>query len=308
MISPETVRKLKRLKARKVFVQIPEGLKMKALEISGFLESKGFEAVLSAEPCFGACDLKDHEARMLGCDAILHIGHTDFGIASTVPVVYDEWTSDFDPVTVLRKHTRELEKHDSIGLLATAQHLASLGKVREFLEREGKRVLVGKGMNVEEGQVLGCNYSSAKAVEKDADCFVFIVSGNFHLAGLAGRTGKTIFSVDAESGGFGRFAIDLKKEEVKRQLRIEKARHLRKFGIYVSTKPGQTDMAAAVKAKQHLEKKGKKAIVISADMLTPEKIMGIGLEALVNTACPRIYEDQELFRIPVLSPGDMKEI
>jgi 2-(3-amino-3-carboxypropyl)histidine synthase len=308
MLSEKTLRRLKELKAKRIMVQIPEGLKTRALEIGDFLESKGFDAVLSVEPCFGACDLRDHEAAMLGCDSLLHIGHTDFGLTSKVPVVYEEWPSDFDPVIVLREHTREMDRYKNVGLLATAQHLASLGKVRKFLERDGKTVLVGKGSKVEEGQVLGCNYSSANIVEKGADCFIFIGSGNFHLTGLAKRTGKTIFFVDADNGKFSRFSIDVKKEELKRQLRIEKARHLHNFGIYVSTKPGQTDMSAAVKAKLHLEKRGKKAIIISADMLTAEKIMGIGIEALVNTACPRIYEDQKMLRIPVLNPREVKEI
>ncbi|MCK4714410.1 MAG: diphthamide synthesis protein, partial [Candidatus Aenigmarchaeota archaeon] len=98
MLSENILKKLKSLKAKKVFVQIPEGLKTRALEISGFLDKEGFETVTCVEPCFGACDLRDSEAKRLGCDALLHIGHTDFGLKTALPVVYEEWQLDFDPV------------------------------------------------------------------------------------------------------------------------------------------------------------------------------------------------------------------
>ncbi len=307
MLSEKTLGKLKKFNARKIFIQIPEGLKTKALNISGLLEKNGFETVTSVEPCFGACDLRDHEARRLGCDALLHIGHTDFGLSSVLPVVYEEWTSDFDPVKLLRKHMKEMSCR-SIGLLATAQHLGSLDNIRKFLESSGKRVLIGKGSGVRDGQVLGCNYSSARVIEENVDCFIFIGSGTFHLAGLVEKINKPVFSVDAENGKFSEVVIDMKKEDIKRQLRIEKVRGMQRFGIYVSTKPGQNSMKMAEELKKALLKKGKDAFLISADMLTPEKILGMGIEVLVNTACPRIYEDQEMFRIPVLNPEDIGQL
>ncbi len=307
MLSENSIKELHRLKAGKVFVQIPEGLKTRALELSGFLGKKGFDTVISVEPCFGACDLRDHEARRLGCDALLHIGHTDFGLSPLLPVVYDEWPSDFDPVSLLRKHIKKID-YGSIGLLATAQHLDSLDRTRRFLESMGRTVLIGKGRGVRDGQVLGCNYSSAKSVEDGVDCFIFIGSGTFHLSGLVERTSKPVFSIDAEKRTLSKADIDSRKQEVRRQLRIEKARGMRNFGIYVSTKPGQVSMKAALELRKKLQAKGKKTFIISADMLTPEKILGMGIEVLVNTACPRIYEDQVLFGIPVLDREDIREL
>jgi 2-(3-amino-3-carboxypropyl)histidine synthase len=303
MIAKGTINRLKNLKAKRIFVQIPEGLKPRALEIVAFLERKGFEAVISTEPCFGACDLRDHEAKMLGCDAVLHVGHTDFGLDSLLPVVYEEWASDFDPVKVLRRHKIA---YNSVGLLATAQHICSLSAVKRFLERKGKTALIGKGRGVRDGQVLGCNYSSARVLEGHVDCFLFIGSGSFHMAGLAEKTKKPIFSVDAESGKFGRFEFDRDKEEVRRRLRREKARGMQRFGIFISTKPGQADMQKALQVKKALEQKGKDTLLISADALSPEKIMGMGIQVLVNAACPRLYDDQQMFRMTILSPEDVE--
>ena len=44
------LRKLERLKARKVLLQVPEGLKTQVLEIATELEKSGLEILVSVEP------------------------------------------------------------------------------------------------------------------------------------------------------------------------------------------------------------------------------------------------------------------
>jgi len=308
MLSENSLKELQVLKARKIFVQIPEGLKTKALEISGFLESRGFEPVVSVEPCFGACDLRDHDAVKLGCDALLHIGHTDFAVKAELPVVYDEWPSDFDPVTVMRRNFRQVQKYENIGLATVAQHLGSIDSMRRFLEGNGKHVLIGHTLPLAAGQVLGCNYSNVKAVDNKVDCFVFVGSGDFHTSEFSSATQKPVFFINAETGTFSTLQYNRNREELKRRLRIEKASNMHTFGIFVSTKPGQMHMSTAERLRVMLVEKGKHALIISADMLTPEKIMGMGIEVLVNTACPRIYDDQELFKMLILNPRDAEHL
>ena len=308
MISEQTLRKLKSLEARKLFVQIPEGLKMKALEIAGFLESKGFEPVMSVEPCFGACDLRENDAKALGCDAILHIGHTDFGLKTTLPVVYDVWRSGFDPVNVLKHEISNLDGFGSIGLLATAQHIDAVRNLKAFLKSRGKRVLTAKSGALQEAQVLGCNYANAVQIEKEADCFIIIGSGKFHYSGLLESVSKPVFFINAEEGSMKLIKESRNRLAVKKEMRIEKARGLKTFGIFISTKPGQMHTDAAENVAKMLRERGKRVVFISADMLTPEKIMGMGIEVLVNTACPRIYDDQKLFGIVILNPDDVERI
>ncbi len=307
MISENALKELRKLNAVNILVQVPEGLKTDVLAISKFLEKNGFNPVVSVEPCFGACDLRDTEAKELGCDAVLHIGHSDFGLRTVLPVVYELWHSYFDPVKLVMKNLYKLD-YDKIGLTGTVQHVKSLLKLKESLEMEGKRVFVGNGGKLEPGQVLGCDYSNVKAVDGDVECFVFVGSGRFHADGFYGVTGKPVFFADTGNGTFSLMENNEKKREIKRQLRIEKARSKEAFGIFVSTKPGQMRRDAADAVMEMLRKKGKKAVMITADMITPDKILGIGIEVLVNTACPRICDDQELFGMPVLSPVDAEEI
>ncbi len=300
--------KLKKLHAKKVLVQVPEGLNPRAKGIAEMLEDNGIGCIVSVEPCFGACDLRDREAKQLGCDALLHIGHSDLGLHTVIPVVYEEYGLDFDPVTPLRKHMKKLRGFGSIGLVTTVQHTGSLAKARDFLAGAGHEVFIGKSRNLRPGQVLGCDFSSAKSIASKVDCFLFIGSGSFHYLGLAAMTEKPVFSLDIESGDMVRVPEGKGKLEIKRRMRIEKARGLKNFAIFVSNKPGQMNIGKANEAKKALLKLGKSACIISADRLTSEKIMGMGIDVLVNTACERIYDDQKALGVVILNPEDVKSL
>ena len=95
---------LKRIKGfRRIYLQIPEGLKTSVQDLVAFLESEGFTVFLSVEPCFGACDLREHEARMLKCDVILHIGHSDFGVRTKMPIIYEHYGIDINAKPFLKR-------------------------------------------------------------------------------------------------------------------------------------------------------------------------------------------------------------
>ena len=106
-IMKEIIDKLKKLNVKKVFVQFPEGLKLKIQEIAKELEKEGFKVILCLEKTYGACDLRDEEAKRLKCDAILHIGHSNFGVKSELPVIYWDYFFDINPLPILEK---EFEK------------------------------------------------------------------------------------------------------------------------------------------------------------------------------------------------------
>ena len=302
----ELLAKLRKAKAKKALIQVPEGLKGRASAIAGSLEKNGIGTVISVEPCFGSCDLRDGDALDLGCDALVHIGHNDLGLKSRVPVIYDEYEMDFDPVTLLMRNVDKLKGFKRIGLVTTIQHLNALPTARTFLEKVGREVTIPESKRLKPGQILGCDRSAAESIEYDVDCFLFIGSGRFHPLGLAATMDVPVFFLDAENGTLSEMSRERCKLKIMKQLRVEKAKGLRNFGIFVSTKPGQSNIGEAERLKEALLKKGKNAFIISANMLTPEKIMGMGIEVLVNTGCPRIYDDQELFGMVILNPIDIE--
>ncbi|MBI4175982.1 MAG: diphthamide biosynthesis enzyme Dph2, partial [Candidatus Aenigmarchaeota archaeon] len=269
------------------------------------LEGHGLVAYISCDPCYGACDLRDAEAERLGCDALLHVGHTDFGVKARLPVVYDEYPIEVDFVPLLEKHIAELRKYKSITLVTTLQFLPSLSPAKQYLESNGIEAFIDKPKVYarQEGQILGCDPTAA--LSASADCILYLGSGMFHPLGVAIRTEKPVLSIDAESGKL----VDVQKEKMRlekiRYASIEKAREAKYFGILISTKPGQLYFNAAEKLKEKLESLGKHAWMIVADEIRPEKLMGMKLDCLVNCACPRLREDTALFRKPILNPEDV---
>lgn len=72
----DAVREVREAEAKRVLVQLPDGLKQYADRIQDALkrEVPGLQIVFWADSCFGACDAPIH-VRHLGFDLLLAFGH-----------------------------------------------------------------------------------------------------------------------------------------------------------------------------------------------------------------------------------------
>jgi 2-(3-amino-3-carboxypropyl)histidine synthase len=281
-------------------LQIPEGLITKVLEIADDIE----DVIIYGERCYGACDLAIHVAKALDCEKIIHYGHSEF-MKSEIPVEYREIREDYDPTTVLEKYIEKI-KQNKIGLVSTLQFLDSLEKAKKFLESVGKKAVIGKG-SFNDGQILGCDVSTAKSIENDVDAFLYIGSGRFHPLGLALETEKPVWILDVEKQEIT--GLDDVKEKFMKQryAAVALAKGAKKFGILVSVKPGQMKLELAKKIKEKIIKEGRKAYIIVFDEIKPDKLMGYDLDCYINTACPRIViEDRTTFEKPILNPDELE--
>jgi 2-(3-amino-3-carboxypropyl)histidine synthase len=299
----DVVKRLKKAGARRVFVQFGEGLKLKVQDIVKRLENNGFECLICLEKTFGACDIRVEEAKRLGCNSILHIGHSDFGVKTDIPVVYWEYFLDVDPCPIIEKEFDKLENFKKIGLVTNVQFVNSLQKAKRYLESRGKQVFLHKALQYP-GQILGCKLDAAKKIEKDVDCFLCISAGKFYGLGLTLETEKPVLSLDLER----RTIEDLKteKERVKKLEAWSKAelKEAKKVGILISWKLGQ--LALPIELKRKIEGMGKEVYLLATDEITPEKLEGLSLDVLINCACPRIAtDDLRLYKIPVLNIKDI---
>lgn len=300
---------LKKLKAKTVLLQVPEGLKTKVDEVIEELEEKGFEVIALMNPCFGACDVRSSEAKRLGCDAVLHLGHTAFVQKTSVPVVYaplkyelgKEFGMLLDNLAVKLKEKNARK----VGLVTTAQFLGHLSGVQKSLGEKGIRAIIGKGKRVEDGQVLGCNYSSADVGGKE-EAIIFLGDGLFHPLGIHFATQKPVFMANPLTLEV-RELLQEKDDFLRRRITlIEHAKQAKKFGIIVSTKEGQNRISEAEEIKKALEKKGKKAKIYAMDFISQEALLGIKVDALINTACPRIsIDDYANYKWPMINKNEV---
>lgn len=291
----------------KILLQFPEGLKQKALELARDYEKQGHEVFLSASPCYGACDLCLDEARWIDADRIIHFGHNRF-LKTDLPVEveYIEYKIDID-VQKLAAVLPHIEKYRNIGLATTVQHIHQFEEMKEFLEKNGKKVFAEKGSRTERGQVLGCDASTIKKVSDRIDAAVFVGSGIFHP--LAIDLDKPVLVYNPYENSVKELGKEIEKLKARRKGAIAKALTCKKFGILLSTKPGQFSIAQARKAKQELDKRGFESAIIVANELDP---MAVGnfrsFECFVNTACPRMADDSERFGKPVLTMEMLYEV
>lgn len=294
------VKKLKEYKATRVFVQYPEGIKLKIQQIAKALEDEGFEVVVCVEPCFGACDIRDYEAMRLGCQVILHIGHEDYGAESFLPIVFWEYFIPSDPTTILEKQKEftKLEPYEKIGLVTSIQFVDTIETVAKFLESRGKKAITHKALQ-HAGQILGCQLEAATKIEPDVDCFLCISAGKFYGLGLVMKTDKPMLCLDLERGEI--FDLIDFKRKVQKIIAWNKSEFedACKVALLVSWKRGQAKLPFDVKKK--LEARGKEVYIFAMDEITPEKLLGLKIDAAINLACPRIgIDDLERYKVPIL--------
>ena len=210
-------------------------------------------------------------------------------------------------IPILESNLDMIKDFDRIGVVTTLQFLDVLDDVRDFLEKNNKKMVLGRGKKtVYDGQILGCDPYAGVSIKEDIDCFLYIGSGRFHPLGLLMKTDKPVFALDFERTEMKN--IDEFKEKFLKQkyIAIEMAKDAKKFGILVSSKPGQMNMNLAEKIRDKLRSEGKKAWILMFDEIRPEKLEFLDLDAYVNTACPRIaIEDRIAFKKPIVNPDEL---
>jgi len=301
------ISEMKRLKARVVALQVPEGLKKRAYQIAEDIENKaGVEVLVVAEPCFGACDVPISLFEIV--DAIVNVGHSPIpSLRYNKPVIFVPARSRVPIVDQLKKAVGLL--HEPVGVLATSQHLQDLEEVVEGLESMGLKAKVGEGDSriSHVGEVLGCNFSAATSISKEVNSYLLVGSGTFHGIGVHLATGKKVVILDPNLEDPRE--IDQVKDKVLRQRSavIEKARNARVFGIIVGEKLGQRRMRRAKELRKLLRWKKRDAALILMDKFDPEKLRAMGFDAYVSTACPRIaIDDYAMYDRPLLTPQELE--
>jgi 2-(3-amino-3-carboxypropyl)histidine synthase len=207
-----------------------------------------------------------------------------------------------------------------IGLVTTVQHIKNLKKAQIYLKKGGKDVYVGtpaKNLQPKQGiyafhsgQLLGCDASAALDIEEEVDAFVFLGTGEFHPLFIAFNSEKPIWLANPLTQ-----TVKLLPEERRRKFfakqaaRMHHAEEAKCYGIIVSTKPGQVYLNMAKRMKEQAEKLGKKAIILLSDTITPNDLMNYHeVDCFVNTACPRIVEDQPFYPKTMINGTELRQI
>ena len=257
--------------------------------------------MISGDPCYGACDID--MALCAEVDIMLHLGHSELDETSE-KIIFLEARMSGDPKEAVEKAI-PLLRSKKVGVTTTVQHVHKLDRVIDVLRGHGIEGLVGPagGRIKHPGQVLGCCYSAARGL--DLDEYFFIGTGQFHPLGIALATGKRVVTADPITGVVSE--IDPDPMLRRRFGVITRAADAKRFAVLVSKKPGQKRMELARRMKDLGEARGLEMILVYLDNIEPDRLLNLGVEAAVSTACPRIaLDDAAKYGIPILTPPEFE--
>ncbi|UCE37511.1 MAG: diphthamide biosynthesis enzyme Dph2 [Thermoplasmata archaeon] len=291
-----------------ILIQFPEGLKKIATDVRDIIEERtDATVIISADPCFGACDIP-LSLSDLKIDLLVQFGHSNIpNITCSVPTMFIEAQSDLDVIPIVKKAMKHL--NGTVGIISTVQHIHKLQEVKNFLTKNGFSTRIGKGSFRSEnnGQVLGCDISSATTISSLIDCYLFIGSGNFHALGVAIVTKKPVFIADPYQNEVRETGSLIERFLRQRHGAIARAKDASSYGILVGTKPGQTRLEMAYELKKLLEKHQKKGYILILNQFSPIHLKPFKIDAYVSTACPRIaIDDYLMYEAPMLTPQELR--
>lgn len=155
----KTLWRLRVCGSKKVALQLPEGLLMYACTLSDILERfGGVRTVIMGDVTYGACCIDDYTARALGCDFMVHYGHS-----CLVPVDVSEMNAlyvfvdiGFSIAHLLACLRANLAPDTKLLLAGTIQFTAALHAARAALAEAFPYVLIPQTRPLSQGEVLGC--------------------------------------------------------------------------------------------------------------------------------------------------------
>lgn len=288
-------------KPASVAINGPDGMLPRVQDAALAVTAKfGIPAYVLADTTWGTCDLNTGGAKVLGAEILFNVGHT---VGSGVHFEGTYLIDAFDDASFEAPASRcaPLVSGKTVCLATDSQHLREVDRVKEALESGGARVVIGPGKGqLGDGQIFGCEFYPATD-GPPADVNVFMGQSQFHAAGMAVSTGRPTYLLDPYFGEVRDVTEFARKMEKRAAALVYRAAGASSFGVIVGLKEGQLSKTAALSIKRGLEKAGKKVQLFAMTDITNERLRCLrGVDAFVQSACPRISTDNE-FDMPVLS-------
>ena len=196
----------------------------------------------------------------------------------------------------------KLSKKGTIAIYSSIQFLHLIDKVKKQLEEQGYKTIITKPDRANfKGQILGCDsyMENLKLDLKTIDVFIYIGDGMFHpnallLAQENEESIKPVLIIDPIEGK----TKTIQKKDIEKYLKKKKA-NLAKFymsdviGVFISSKWGQQYKDSALKLKKMY--KEKQFYYFLGDNFQEQEMDNFPyVECWINTACPRIGQDDIL--------------
>ncbi|CAL5056446.1 unnamed protein product [Urochloa decumbens] len=312
---PKTAHRIRSAGARRVALQLPEGLLLFSLPLSHlfapYLEPDPANDVLVlADATYGACCLADRPAKALAADVLVHYGHSCLVpvTSSLLPVLYVFVEIRVDATRLaaaVRNAFPDPAAAPRLAIAGTVQFISAVHAAREMLTKEGYRdIVVPQAKPLSAGEILGCTAPTLKKSE-EVGAVVFVADGRFHLeAFMIANPGVKAYRFDPFLGVLVLEEYDHVGMKQARKAAVLAARKAKSWGVILGTLGRQGSVKVLDRVVEHLEEKGLEHTVVLMSELFPARmeLFGDSIDAWVQIACPRLSIDWgEGFKKPVLT-------
>jgi 2-(3-amino-3-carboxypropyl)histidine synthase len=309
---------------KRLALQFPEGLLMFSTQIASLLEDFGryednlVETIIMGDVTYGACCVDDFTADSLGCDFLVHYGHS-----CLVPINLTKIKAMyvFVDIKIDLNHFIETIKlnfssSQKIAFLSTIQFASSLQGALEFLKNEHgyKNISIPQVKPLSPGEVLGC---TSPRLTKNEEIVIYLGDGRFHLESIMianPQLKENFYKYDPYCSELTHEYYDYQFTYSKRRNAIEGLRESNKtmnIGIIVGTLGRQGSLSVLNYIKERCEKQGHYVFVVLLSEITPSKLDLFDSEEdcidfWVQIACPRLSIDWgHTFKKPLLTPYEL---
>lgn len=138
---PKTIWRLRQTQAKRVALQMPEGLTMFAVQLCDIIERfTDADAVIMGDVTYGACCVDDFTAKALGVDLLVHYGHSclvPVDQTEGVKVLYVFVDIKIDAVHLVETVKLNFAKQQRLLFVSTVQFVTTLQGLINQLKTEG---------------------------------------------------------------------------------------------------------------------------------------------------------------------------
>ncbi|KAK5119348.1 Diphthamide biosynthesis protein 1 [Meristemomyces frigidus] len=305
----KTIHRIRTSEAKKVALQMPEGLLLFATTISDILTQfcPGAETLIMGDVTYGACCIDDYTARALGCDLLVHYAHSCLIPVSvtSIKTLYVFVDIQIDVPHLLATIERNFRPGSTIAMVGTIQFNATLHGTAPQLREAGYNVLIPQITPLSKGEILGCT-SPHLTKEQNVDCILYLGDGRFHLeSAMIHNPSIKAYRYDPYSQRLTHETYDHATLLSDRSQALTQARRAKKWGLILGSLGRQGNPHTMALIEQHLRSRNIPYINLLLSEIFPGKLamMAEDVECWVQVACPRLSIDWGYaFARPLLTP------
>uniref|UniRef100_A0AAG5DUS7 2-(3-amino-3-carboxypropyl)histidine synthase subunit 1 n=2 Tax=Anopheles atroparvus TaxID=41427 RepID=A0AAG5DUS7_ANOAO len=308
----KTIWRVRETKAKRVALQMPEGLLMYSLVISDIIERfTDADTIVMGDVTYGACCVDDFTAKALGADLLVHYGHScliPIDQTTGIKVLYVFVDIKIDALHFVESVKLNFPRERKLAFVSTIQFVATLHAAAKELREAQYDVVIPQSKPLSPGEILGCTAPRLSGEGDESRTLIYLGDGRFHLeAAMISNPSLEAYKYDPYEKKFTREQYDHETMRRNRKQAIDNSRDAKRFGLILGTLGRQ----GSTKVLEHLERRlkhhGREAVVILLSEIFPAKLaLMTDIDAFVQVACPRLSIDWgTAFPKPLLTPYEL---